>query len=340
MRTFTAADGLVHVTRLCRVFAVVALVAPALATDALAASVFVDGNTDIYYEAGPGERNDLVIFGESAFIRFTDARAPITAGKRCVSLGPREARCELAGSSNVIVRLHDRSDRVSVASDCQPNCFDNFLFFYDGPGNDRYVGGDEDDAFDATARTNGADVFIGGLGVDNAYYGRRGSRVHISLDGRADDGERGEHDNISRDVEEIEAGLGGVTFIGNGRANWAFSQNLDWSVSDILIGRGGNDRLFGGVGEDVIRGGPGADRLWGLASSDVLIGGRGNDTIGAGSGNDVLRGGLGVDVLHGSRDNDIYYAEDGLRDRLRDNFGFDRAWVDARDFVRGIEDLR
>jgi Ca2+-binding RTX toxin-like protein len=183
-------------------------------------------------------------------------------------------------------------------------------------------------------------VFIGGLGVDNAYYGRRGSRVHISLDGRADDGERGEHDNISRDVEEIEAGLGGVTFIGNGRANWAFSQNLDWSVSDILIGRGGNDRLFGGVGEDVIRGGPGADRLWGLASSDVLIGGRGNDTIGAGSGNDVLRGGLGVDVLHGSRDNDIYYAEDGLRDRLRDNFGFDRAWVDARDFVRGIEDLR
>lgn len=58
-------------------------------------------------------------------------------------------------------------------------------------------------------------------------------------------------------------------------------------LSNILVGRNGNDQLTGGEGADSLAGGSG---------SDVISGGSGDDTLVGGSGDDLLRGSSGTDV--------------------------------------------
>jgi Ca2+-binding RTX toxin-like protein len=75
--------------------------------------------------------------------------------------------------------------------------------------------------------------------------------------------------------------------------------------NDVLVGRGGNDRMEGGDrlagGGDVntLTGDQGNDLLnggWGY-DGDWLYGGDGNDTLDGQRGNDILAGGLGQDTF-------------------------------------------
>lgn len=76
------------------------------------------------------------------------------------------------------------------------------------------------------------------------------------------------------------------------------------SSDDILIARGGNDRIQGGTGWDWIDGGGGRDTLHGGDQDDTIFGGGGNDLIYGGHQMDYLEGGAGADTIYGTAQGD------------------------------------
>jgi hypothetical protein len=91
------------------------------------------------------------------------------------------------------------------------------------------------------------------------------------------------------------------------------------SGADTLLGTDENENLAGMLGPDVIRG---------RGGNDVLRGGPGNDRLFGGPGRDILLGEAGRDRLT---------SRDGERDTVHGGAGFDEAWVDRNDVVRGVE---
>lgn len=152
-----------------------------------------------------------------------------------------------------------------------------------GAGNDLMFGGTGHDAFIADATRDGSDTMIGGTGADTAYYWGRSRAVSLTLDGRRNDGEPGEHDQLVH-VSRLHGGKGNDTLIGNSVTNW-------------LRGGAGDDLLDSGAGDDAIDGGPGADLIVGGAGYDNLAGFGGNDTFKAvDSKIDLVSGGAGKDM--------------------------------------------
>jgi Ca2+-binding RTX toxin-like protein len=140
-----------------------------------------------------------------------------------------------------------------------------------GPGDDELVGG------------LGSDVMHGDGGGDTVSYDTSVRQVAASLDGRRNDGERGERDLIGVTVEH-------------------------------LVGGSGNDSLTGSVGSNILSGGEGDDVLSGLGGDDVLYGEEGADTLKGGDGRDVLTGGPGSDRLQGGAGTDLVSYADETRD--------------------------
>jgi Ca2+-binding RTX toxin-like protein len=138
-----------------------------------------------------------------------------------------------------------------------------------GERDDLLAGGAGDDRLVASMMYDGDDVLVGGDGFDVVDYGLRAAALEISLDGAANDGEKGEADRIKSDVEGA-------------------------------IGGTGDDRLVGSENDDWLDGGPGADWLEGLGGRDTLNGGDGDDQLDGGDQpdeGDVLNGGGGLDVV-------------------------------------------
>jgi hypothetical protein len=108
-------------------------------------------------------------------------------------------------------------------------------------------------------------------------------------------------------------------------------------ASDHIDGTAGADRVNAGAGDDRVSGGGGGDLISGGGGDDRIRGDAGNDRLSGGLGADVLYGGSGRDTLLGGPGNDTFYAADGDRDLVVGGAGFDRAYVDRRDVVRGVE---
>ncbi len=92
-------------------------------------------------------------------------------------------------------------------------------------GNDGVHGGDGDDQLDYSPvyAFDGSDTYDGGTGHDRfGYFGRTDS-VTITLDGRPNDGQSGENDNIGPGIEEVDGS----------------------DVADVMIGSAGPDGLAG-----------------------------------------------------------------------------------------------
>jgi Ca2+-binding RTX toxin-like protein len=143
-----------------------------------------------------------------------------------------------------------------------------------GDGDDSLRGGDGNDVIDGEA---GHDVVRGGGGLDTITYATRTAPLTVTVgDGEADDGELGEQDTISSDVEIVRGGAG----------------------NDQLTGGPGPDELYGRAGDDTLDGGDGA--------GDLLDGGDGNDTL---KDNDGF-----VDRIYCGGDTDNYDAD--LLDRI------------------------
>lgn len=201
-------------------------------------------------------------------------------------------------------------------------------FLAGGQGDNILSGGPGDDDLSGGPDT---DVFHGGPGVDLVTFDTDIEDVTVTVDGVANDGKPGDHDNVETDVEGVRGGRGDDLLIGNQRANLLIGSEGD----DVLKGLGGNDRLEEfGPGSDVFVGGPGRDTavesqsfgqvlsLDGVANDRVaghpelgvdnihadvenVIGGSGNDRITGDAAANRLEGGGGDDRLVGAGGNDV-----------------------------------
>ncbi len=199
-----------------------------------------------------------------------------------------------------------------------------------GTGNDALDGGLGDDDFEgipgeglfgSNPPSQGTDTYIGGGGGDSVIYTDRGEDLALSLDGVANDGQPGEHDNIGPDVTTVLGGSGADVITGNGYAN-AFAGDTG---DDVITGEGGDDRLFGGSGSDRLDAGAGQDYLEGDDAGDVLVGGPDVDTF---YGEDPLN------ASNGTTGRDQILARDGNAEFVSCGPGIDAAQVDGSDRVR------
>lgn len=200
------------------------------------------------------------------------------------------------------------------------------------------------------------------------------NQLHVILpdEGVATVGGRGGNDAIDANGSEAAAliaygGAGSDSVGGSDGADWinggghvpgdALSPDLVDDGSDTLLGRGGNDHIFGNAqssvqgaldggdyidagagsdyangngGNDTIYGGAGSDRLYGGAGDDYVAGdqdltfpdGAGNDHLNGNKGNDTLVGGFGDDDLYGGQGDDVLRGGEG-RDYLSGDIGND-----------------
>ena len=151
-----------------------------------------------------------------------------------------------------------------------------------GQGFDWLFGGKGNDLLDGGL---GGDTMNGGAGRDTVTYDGRTTPVSVSLNGMADDGERGENDNVADDVEAV---------IGS-------------EVDDTLFGDHNANSLDGGRGEDRIEADDGRDRP--DDGRDRLTAGTESDLVNAHDGN--------VDVVDCGDDKDLAIAD--RDDTVRNN---------------------
>ena len=199
--------------------------------------------------------------------------------------------------------------------------------------NNTLTGNGGNDLFDAGPSPDGSDSYLGGSGTDTVTYQQRFNNLTLSLDGAANDGEAGELDNISMDVEAVKGGEGNDTITGNDYGNFLYGNGADDVISggygdDYIEGNDGADRCYGenafdsmatllshndtikgGAGNDILRGGYGYDILMGEGNDDQLYGGYGGDSLYGGDNNDQLFGGYGNDLLNGGQGVDNHYGE-------------------------------
>ncbi len=274
-----------------------------------ATATTADGN--LHYQAAPGEVNNVTFTRVSGdTFRVTDLGAKISAGTGCQQESPNVVTCTTAAGKPIIANLNDQDDRASSRTSRSVQLFgedgndhlvgasgrdridggngDDSLsggsgrdtisggagndLLMGGTGNDSESGGSGDDVLREDSAPNGSDSLSGGSGIDTVDYSARSAPVDVSLDDRANDGDRhgNERDNVHSAIDRVLGGSG----------------------SDILIGRNGpSDALIGGAGDDLIDplrgndsvdGGPGIDQIRVRdLSSDQVICGDGVDSVAA-----------------------------------------------------------
>ncbi|MFL5824115.1 MAG: beta strand repeat-containing protein [Solirubrobacteraceae bacterium] len=179
-----------------------------------------------------------------------------------------------------------------------------------GTGTNTLSGGGGDDLFQQGQAPDGADSMSGGGGSDTVDYSGRTQPVSVSLDDGANDGQSGEHDNVSSDVHTVYGGTAADTIVGSGDA-------------DTLFGDAGDDTIDGGFGEDQIDGGSGVDTIYGgpEACPDTNTTDCGDD--------DVLDGGDNSDQLCGGVGHNVFTLKDGSGDTADGGPGYDSFLVSS-----------
>lgn len=252
-----------------------------------------------------------------------------------------------------------------AASEVGPTTAPVGRVFDGGAGDDLLIGG------------RGPDLLRGGPGFDTVSYEHRTEGVHVSLDGRPNDGflilppattavaavslATGE----ARGDARFEEGAGGgdelATRPGPRPRPISEGDNVLPDVERVLGGRG-DDHLVGifrntpaptsantAAGPLVhLIGGPGNDRLVAGTLPSLLAGGDGNDQLqgspapdrlDGGDGDDRIFGGGGRDGIFGGAGNDFIVARDGVIDLINGGDGDDSAVIDADDDVSNVENI-
>lgn len=129
--------------------------------------------------------------------------------------------------------------------------------------NNRIFGGTGDDTINGQA---GADTMTGGAGDDRYYVDHSGDTV-VELSGMGADIVFSSTPSfiLGADVEDLSLLDGATAGTGNGLANVIRAVT---GAGTVLGGKGGDDRLIGGVGADTLNGGSGMDVLTGGAGAD------------------------------------------------------------------------
>ena len=226
-----------------------------------------------------GKTADTFVFGSTGIAYNADAFKDIA----------------VANVETFVVSMSDGNDAFSGAGNTATGgaAFATAVTVYGGAGNDTLRGGagddtldggDDNDTFTTGTGPDGADTLVGGAGTDTADYSTRTAALTITIDATANDGETGETDKVSTDIEVVKGGSG----------------------NDTITGSAAADTIYGGAGNDTITGGLGNDTLYGDAGNDTF------DEGSATSGADTINGGAGTDtVSYGSRTNDVTVAISG-----------------------------
>jgi hypothetical protein len=129
-------------------------------------------------------------------------------------------------------------------------------------GNDQLRGARGDDVL---AGGPGSDDLAGGPGRDAVVYAGEPA-VSVTLDDLANDGPRGESDNVQTDVEEV----------------------YGTPADDLVVASAGAETLDGAAGDDYLDGGGGADQLYGADGNDRVTARDGRrDAVDCGPGADI-----------------------------------------------------
>ena len=122
------------------------------------------------------------------------------------------------------------------------------------------TGGDGNDIL--ISSPGGKTTFEGGLGIDTVDYSGRSHGVTITIgDGKANDGESADLDNVGLDVENA----------------------IGTDYADVITGSSLANTITPGLGNDTVNGGDGDDTFLASANSDD-----GNDTYNGGKGTDTV----------------------------------------------------
>jgi hypothetical protein len=265
-----------HRARMCFIvtFASLAILATIVPSAADASSVTSSGG--MWFSASPGETNDvtIAIVDDGSYL-VTDTGAALGAGFGCYPVDEHSASCTPPEYSTVSVDLGDGNDIFHGGGEMDTvRGGDGNDEIHGGAGSDRLNGeegtdllaGGGGDTFrngdiaypdavrgmyaDSLDGGPGADLLQGGAGdFDRADYSGRTQRVSVTLDGVANDGEAGEGDMVSSDVENISGGAGNDLLRGDPRSNDLIGNAGD----DVLDGRGGyHDSGEAGDGSDLL----------------------------------------------------------------------------------------
>ena len=292
--------------------------------------------------AGGGGRNDVTVVSRGTTWTLTDPRVRLVPRRGCTRAPGRAVMCTGATSAHIRLGAGDdildgagargairgeggdgrdsvnggsRADRLSGDAgfdDLSGEAGNDLL--HGGPDFDDLRGGRGDDRLVGDA---GIDVVDGGAGADSIVgdddeltYATRRRPVRVTLDGRANDGEAGERDNVRGAFSTIRGGNGDDTLHGEGPRPTAADPE---PLLVFVIGGPGDDSLFGSAGVEGLYGEDGDDRLRAAGGGDTLGGGDGSDTLTAGAGPDRLS------------------VRDGATDRLLDCGPQDEAFIDPGD---------
>jgi Ca2+-binding RTX toxin-like protein len=279
------------------------------------------GDDDDVNDGGDG--NDTVqVNGANLPEAFTVKPSATQAGRvqfdRLDTPGPGRFSIDIGTSETLDLNANGDDDTVTADSG-----FNTLRLDVDGgDGNDSLDGGD---AADRLSGDNGNDRLVGDdnpLGSDDESLGGAGDDTMVWNPGDDDDINEGGDGNDTVEVngggdEDFEvkpsAAPGRVSFDRTDPAPF----NIDIGTSEQLV-------LNAGDGEDKITGSKG---LAGLLAS----------TFNGDDGNDRIKGTDGEDLLTGGKGKDLIRARDKAADRVEGNGGFDLAFVDRRDTVRGVE---
>jgi Ca2+-binding RTX toxin-like protein len=175
-----------------------------------------------------------------------------------------------------------------------------------GSGNDYMIAGT------GTTFMNGGeggDYMDGSAGNTIAVYSDSASGVTISLaTGNASGGEA-DGDTLINMNGVIGSEFNDVIGL-NGQAHYADGGG----GNDRMFGLMGDDVLDGGAGNDILRGGNNDDELYGGADNDLVDGQNGDDTVYGDDGNDEVVGGAGNDEAYGGLGDDEIYGDAGNDD--------------------------
>jgi len=234
-----------------------------------------------------------------------------------------------------------------------------FLLIDDGSNtnNDTLIGGTGDDIF-RTSGTNmfNADDVITGNGGDDTIQLNNDAAVEVILDFNDVTGveniDTWTVDGISSGAADIEILPGATTALNTGAITVDASASTAGSVtfnvtnsvdtvlknftitggtiSDQIIGSGGNDVISGGgtTTGDTLTGGGGNDTVTGNAGADTLAGGAGNDNVSGNAGADIINGGSGNDIISGGDGVDTIEG-DGGADTITTGAGKDNIFYDT-----------
>ncbi|HEX2125422.1 MAG TPA: calcium-binding protein [Thermoleophilaceae bacterium] len=279
------------------------------------------GDDDDVNEGGDG--NDTVeVNGANLPEAFTVKPSATQAGRvvfdRLATPGPGPFNIDIGTSERLDLNANGGDDTVTADAG-----FSALRLDVDGgDGNDSLDGGDAADRLSGDA---GNDRLVGDdnpAGSRDESLGGAGDDTMVWNPGDDDDINEGGDGNDTVEVngdgpEEFEvkpaAVPGRVSFDRTNPAPF----NIDIGTSEQLV-------LNAGDGNDKIAGSKG---LAGLISS-AFNGDDGDDRIKGTDGEDLLTGGKGKDLIR---------ARDKAADRVEGDAGFDLAFVDRRDTVRGVE---